>query len=314
VNLADEISAELSLLRKGRGVFTADLSVRLGPNLRELAGVAGSDSATLRKDLINELVSCATRLAPDLKTAILGALAINPNTQRLHNLDGRVAHLAAELRYAERTIRRRINHAERLLAEAVADRLEQRRLRTPIAPTGWDLDEFRTILRLDLPTPEAHEHRRIVATRDRLAQVVAWLDVPADGAVRLVPEMLYGGELVRQESPARNRFHLVVRLPRPLRVGEAHEYGMIMRLAEGQRMRPHYIFTPECQCRIFKLRVYFNPGRPPRWVRRVDGEPVRLFDAAEPGDDLLAIDEAGEVDLSFHQPARYLGYGVQWQP
>jgi hypothetical protein len=316
VSRIEKIVAEIRSLRKGRGVHAADLHDRVGPNLRELAGASSSDrDAPLRTALVSELVRCAAQLAPDLQTAILGALAISPDTRHLRSLDDRVVNLTVRLNYAERTIRRRIDHAEGLLAEVIADQLRQRGSRAPIAPTGWDLDEFATVLRLDRPVPEAYEQRRIVATSDDLREVVAWLDVPADDTVKLAPEMVYGGDLVRQASPARNRFHLVVRLPRPLRVGEEHRYGMIVRLAPGQPMRPHYIFTPECRCRIFTLQVTFDLDRPPQWVRRVDGEPVRLFDTAEPGDeDLLTMDEAGKVELVFHNPALYLGYGVQWRP
>lgn len=310
----DEIRTELGRLRRGRGVYAANLWDRLGPNLRELAGVDGHDRLQTRWRLIEELETCAAQLTAELRAVILGALAISQETRHLRNLDGRVAALAERLNYGERTIRRRIDDTEVLLAEAIADRLRLLGIRTAIAPEGWDLDELRTMLFVDRPGPEAHEHRRIIATRDALREVVAWLDVPADGAVGLVPEMMYGGDLVRQVSPVRNRFHLMVRLPRALRIGESHEYGMIVRLADGQSMRPHYIFTPECRCRVFKLRVRFDRARPPAWVRRVEGEPVRLFDAAEPGADLLTIDDAGEIGLEFRSPAMYLGYGVQWRP
>jgi hypothetical protein len=76
-------------------------------------------------------------------------------------------------------------------------------------------------------------------------------------------------------------------------------------------MRPHYIFTPELGCDLFRLRVRF--GRRPEWVREVRGETVRAFDAAEPGPGKLELDKADEVDLTFPEPQRYLGYGAQWQ-
>src|SRR5262249_5406238 len=155
--------------------------------------------------------------------------------------------------------------AELLLAEEIAGELERRRGRS--APGGWYLEELRTLLRLDTPTPEAHEHRRITVTRDGLAEVMAWLDVPREAEDRptgLSVEVSYGGRLVRTEQPGRDRFHVMVRLPAPLRTGDRHEYGLVLRMPVGQPMRPHYIFTPECRCADFDLRVRFAPDRLPR--------------------------------------------------
>src|SRR5215211_4672353 len=87
VNRTDDIRAEIRSLRKGRGVLTADLYGRLGPNLRELAGVASRDSGALRRALVEELVGCAAQLAPDMQTVVLGALAISPDIRQLCSID-----------------------------------------------------------------------------------------------------------------------------------------------------------------------------------------------------------------------------------
>lgn len=180
---------------------------------------------------------------------------------------------------------------------------------------GWYLGEFRAVLRMDAPTPEAHERRRIVATRDGLTEVMAWLDVPRKAGLprpALAVEVLFGGRLVRREQ-INNRFHLMIQLPTPLRRGEEHEYGLILRVPEGEPMRPHYIFTPECRCDIFDLRVRFAPERLPLWIRKVTAETVRTFDDPEPTQvEQLTVDRAGEVRVRFRNPTLYLGYGLQW--
>jgi hypothetical protein len=79
-------------------------------------------------------------------------------------------------------------------------------------------------------------------------------------------------------------------------------------------VRPHYILTPECQINNFDLTVRFDPARLPSWVRRVDGETVRMFENAQPTEILVAPDAIGEVHQEFHDLAMYLGYGIQWQP
>jgi hypothetical protein len=160
-----------------------------------------------------------------------------------------------------------VDVAERLLAEEIGHELRRRGGRADGAPHGWYLAEFRTVLLLDTPTPEAHEHRRIVATRDGLQEVMAWLDVPRDPdqfRPRLEVEVAHGGRLVRREQPSPHRFQFLVQLPASLCSGRAHEYGLVVRVPVGEPMRPHYIFTPECMCRAFALRVRCPVERKPR--------------------------------------------------
>jgi hypothetical protein len=62
---------------------------------------------------------------------------------------------------------------------------------------------------------------------------------------------------------------------------------------------------------VYDLRVRFGSGDRPTWIRRVDGETVRMLDTAEPANDLTP-DDAGEIHLRFHNPTMYLCYGLQW--
>ncbi|HXP18668.1 MAG TPA: hypothetical protein VN840_03370 [Streptosporangiaceae bacterium] len=314
---AELIAAEIRSLRKGRGMQASDLDRRIGPHLRELAAGESGGGAVRRHALATELSSCLIQLPGDLRTAIMASLGLSTETRQMPHFKDRVSWLGTRLGYEYRTALRRIDSAEQLLAEEIARELLRRRGRIASSPEGWYLDEFRTVLRLDTPTPESLEHRRIIATRADLTEVMAWFDVPPgpdQARPALAAEILYGGRLVRREQPSGNRFQFVVQLPAPLRAGQAHEYGLILRVPEGHQMRPHYIFTPECQCNVFDLRVRFDLNRRPVWIRRVNGETVRMFDAARPTGDLASIDEAGELHLRFYNPTRYLGYGVQWQP
>jgi hypothetical protein len=313
--LVEQIAAEIRALRKCRGMQAGDLEQRLGPLLTELAtGPRGSDHVLRRHKLMGEVTTCCAHLATDLRDAILASLALSSETRQMAYFKDRVSWLASHLRYEYRTALRRIDTAEQLLSEEIARELTRRRGRTAIAPDGWRLEELRTLVRLDTPTPEAHEYRRIVATRPDLTEVVAWMDVPpgpgqSRGAVAV--EVLYGGRLERKEQPSSSRFQFVVQLPTPLQPGQEHEYGLLLRIPEGEKMRPHVIFSPECPCNLYDLRVRFGVDDRPPWIRRVDGETVRMLDTAEPAND-LALDEAGEIHLRFHNPTMYLCYGLQW--
>ncbi|HWF79295.1 MAG TPA: hypothetical protein VN695_01850 [Streptosporangiaceae bacterium] len=322
--LVDLIAAELRILHKGRGIQAGDLDKRVGPHLRELASGdrfagdrAGADKAALRQSLTIQLSGCAAQLPQDVRLAVTASLALSGKTKEMATLRVRLEWLSDQIDRNYRTAERRMDEAEMLLAEQVAQELLRRRGRTPTAPRGWYLAEIRTLLRLDTPTPESHEHRRIVSTSTDLHEIMAWADVPSNSnqrGTRLSGEVLYGGRLVRQEHPFGNRFQFVVQLPVPLQPGEEHEYGMITRVRAGEPMSSHYLVTPECQCDALKLRVRFHPDHPPRWVRRVVGETVRMYEDPRPTGDLLTPDDAGEVRVEFRDLAMYLGYGVQWEP
>ncbi len=316
--LTAAITAEIRRLRKGRGLRMPDLDTKLGPHLRELARLSpGADIAALRQAVASEISALAARLPADLQAAILASLAISEPTRNMPRFTDRVVWLAAAADRTYRTALRRIDQAERLLAEEVARELQLRRGQPASESRGWYLADLTTLFRVDTPTIEVHERRRIVATRDGLAEVLAWMDVPRDdgqSSMALEAEVRYGGRLVRRETPTRSRFQFMVKLPRPLRSGESHEYELILRVPPGDQMRPYYIFTPECRCDSFELRVRFDPERLPAWTRRVDGEPVRVYEQVGPGTEQVPIDDAGEAYLQFPGPAKNLGYGLKWGP
>jgi hypothetical protein len=319
-NLTELVAAELRALRKGRALQSGDLDRRIGSQLRELAAgdgtPAGTDAATRRQRLAAELESRARMLGEDFRVAIRASLGLSGETRQMRLFSDRVSWLAIQIDREYRTALRRIEVAERLLAEEIALELHRRRGQAVTAPQGWYLDEFRVVLRLDTPSPQSLEHRRIVATRAGLQEIMAWVDVPGDGSGRPGPrasaEVIYGGRLIKREQPSPGRFQFVVRLPAALEPGEQYEYGLAMRMPEGEPMRPHAIFVPECVCNTFDLTVRFGARQLPVWVRRVEGEPVRVFDAARPPERAIVPDESGEVHARFTHPELNLGYGLQW--
>lgn len=313
--LAVELRQEIRLLRKGRGVHAGDLDQRLGPHL--LALTAGHDDTSSRRSALTAVVDAAcVGLPDDLRTAIRASLGMCGETARMRLFKERVAWLAGHIHRFDRTALRRIELAEQLLAERLAAELRRREASSATSPDGWYVSELRTVLRLDTPLPESHEFRRIVALQDGLRHTMAWLDLPRspdEPRAGLGVEVLYGGRLVRREEPSHTRLQFVLELPRALSIGEEHDFGLILRVPPGEPMRPHYIVTPECQLDCLELRVRFDQDNLPRWVRRVQGETVRMFEAGVPDRDLVEPDEAGEVLLRFEKLSRYLGYGAQWR-
>lgn len=97
-------------------------------------------------------------------------------------------------------------------------------------------------------------------------------------------------------------------------IEERGEYGLKLTVNRAAAMRPHYLFVPEYPCELFDLTVRFDPALPPAWVRAVDGEQVRVFDAAVPPARSLRLSDSGEVRVTFTRLRLNLGYGLQWQP
>jgi len=311
--LAERVAKEIGQLHKGRGLQAGDLDSRLGPLLSELAGTA--EAAARRQSLIAEVKRCAGQLLGDYRTAIGASLAMSAETVDEPLFTKRASWLAERIDRDTRTALRRIREAEWRLAELIAAELRRRRARTPVAPDGWYVAELRTVMRLDGDVIVSEQDRRIVSTREDLTEVMAWLDLPSDTnqpGAELRAEIRYGGHLLRKEQPSGSRFTLMVQLPKPLQPGEEHRYGLSLRMPRHMMKLPHCLLTPECQCNRFDLTVRFDPTRLPDWIRRVDGETVRMFESQRPSGELLVPDAAGEVRQEFRDLALYLGYGIQW--
>jgi hypothetical protein len=338
------IAAEIRALRRGWGL-REDVASRIGPWLGELAakGGAGADApgmdgagqralgngaADLRRRLAGELRRLAGPLPAELRTAVLAALALQAETAEMRTYEQRRQWFADKVIYrVPRTAERRINKAQALLAQEVAAELARLR-RRPGAVTGngagdgaepaWYIESFSAVFLLDGDTPEAVERRRIVAVADGLQQITIALDVPPEPGQPRFPlqlEMISGGQLVRAEERARAATRYLVRLPRPLGEGEAHEYVMRVRVLPGGPMRNYYVFRPERRCDLFDVRVQFDRRNTPAWVRRVAAEDVYDYygyDGTPAEEERVAVDWTGEARASFTRPRPHYGFGLQW--
>jgi hypothetical protein len=185
-------------------------------------------------------------------------------------------------------------------------------------PDGWYTESLVTVVRVDGERPEVIERRTVVATADGLGEIVSSLNVPRhpedlDRPAGLESELLYGGSLERREQPYDSYFRNVIVLPRPLRAGERHEYGLRLRIPPGQRMATHYLHIPFRRSDHFDLRVRFRPDRPPRTVWLLRGVPMAVIYQQEPAADTLDPDRFGEVHASFRDMRPGLAYGIRWR-
>lgn len=308
------VLAELHDLKKGRGVPGMRA---VGPHLRKLCGVAEADSdGVARRKVATILQAAAGKLPPDQRLSALAALGLHPEAvQRF--LKDRILWLATRLKRDDRTIRRYVDEAlvaltRQLEADAVPPVPGPREPRE-----DWDVRELSTLLRLDRPTPESVETRRVIANVDGLDHLEALVTVPRDPARRdrdhgLEAEVLYGVRIVGEVRETATRFRYRLRLPRALDRDETHEYAMVIRVPTGQLMRPHYVFASPHRCDRFDLRVRFDPERLPGSVWAVAEAYPRDFDEDGPEDDPRDVDGLGELHLVFRDLKRGLGYGARW--
>ncbi|MFD2417518.1 hypothetical protein [Amycolatopsis pigmentata] len=300
---------ELKRLRRGRGVLAPNIEVLAGPRLRLLCNIAEHDEpAVVRRKLGRRLGELATRLPGDLGLALTAALAIHPEARHAL-LKERMNWLAAHLGRDERTARRRADEACALLAEAAGE---------SVPDDGWYVASFDALVRLDSLSPVVQERRRIIATRDGVDEIIPSVSVPRHPADRttaheLGVSVLYGGRLVRREHPSESHFRFAIALPTSLSAGQAHDYGIEMRIPPGQPMRPHYVLVPYRRSDRFEVRVRFDPARVPGSIWLVAGVPMRVVDDGRPCGELLTADAAGEVRWEFRNLTQGLGYGVQWR-
>jgi hypothetical protein len=310
-----ELASELKTLRKGRGLQTARLADQVGPMLRVLCGIGENETASsIREKLTRQLRILANGLPEDLRLVVTTALAMQADTQHQF-LRERVQYLAEQQRRDVRTIRRRMDEGFELLAELATRSAEDQPRSTML---GWYTDRVEAILRLDKESPVCFERRRIVAEQDGLAAIQENFTLPKerrdddDCDHDLYCELHFGATLVGKHKKTDSRFAFDLGLPKPLGLGQRHEYGLIFRVPDDQTMRTHYVFFPDRRCDEFELRIRFGLVRPPTQVWRVNEVFHRDIDDNRPVRPLLTIDRVGEVNLSFRNLLPGHGYGAQW--
>src|SRR5262249_46214569 len=221
---------ELRRLRRGEGIYAADLDLRLGPTLRRLAAAAeGDDTAVLRRKLADWIDKATERLDADSRLAVRAALAV-PLATRGRFFGDRLAWLAEEWKCDQRTARRRVDRAFRLLATAEPRNTARQAARNVVGQSNavassnvassntvqlnvahlnvaqWSVASFVAVLRMDVEPPEAIELRRVVAAVDGLSELVTSTSIPWHPDDRseshgLRAELLFGGRLERREQP-----------------------------------------------------------------------------------------------------------------
>ena len=226
-------------------------------------------------------------------------------------LQDRVDWIARELRRDVRTARRRVDEACGRLAEvlAAAAPARSRQSRGP----GWYVADFHAVALLDRADPVTIERREIVSAVDGLEEIALGFSLRDSGSpTELGLRVLYGGRLDQPEEASDSRMRVVLRLPRPLRAAERHEYSVMVSLPPTLTMRQHYAYTPATRCDRFQLRVRFAPERAPERIWRVADAFHRDLDERVMAGEPLHLDPCGDLQTTFEDLLPGHGYGIQW--
>jgi hypothetical protein len=301
---------ELQEIPRGRGMLASDIADRIGPGLRAACGVTASDSpATVRRKVAGRLLELCDRLPADLRISVLAGLALHPSANHQFQQD-RMSWAATQInRDHPRAAVRRMKVGFRILAEQLDDLLDD-----PGLHEGWHTCSLRALLRMDLDPPQLVEDRVIVSSADGLATIELRISsAPVNGRPQeaATATILYGGEITDEKLVTPRHHKYALRLPKSLRAGERHEYGVRFTPVSLARMQPYYVLTPLQPCERFTVRVRFGAEVPKR-IWRLDGIPPRAIDDFEPADGLLEADRLGEVALEFSRLHQGLSYGMRW--
>ncbi|TDD60116.1 hypothetical protein [Actinomadura rubrisoli] len=322
-----DLRQELRRLCKGRGVLTPDLTVRLGPLLRErMCGPSPTGRRDVarrrdvRADLTAALASGLGALPQDL--AVVARVALGMHDQARHRFLGdRLSWLAGESECDVRTVRRRLDESLDLLSEVIGQDSPGRPAvgaGAGVAPGSWYCASVRTLVLLDRPAPEVHEERRIVATQASVDEITIAVSLPPSRergrAPRreLMAEVMRGGLLLRAERPSESHFRFVIGLPGRLGVGGHCDLALRFRIPADQRMASHYALVPFGRCDEFRLCVRFPLESPPPAVRLLSAIPPRMIDDGPAGLPRVGLDRVGEAEARFTDLVPGLGYGFRW--
>jgi hypothetical protein len=300
---------ELKTLRKNDGVRTQNIQHRIGPGIREIAGISALDTPELARQKLTGALEMIMRLLPeDLHLAVGFGLGIDPSAPEGGYLC-RADALAAMLGKDVRTARRRVDDGLTIVAE---------RLTTPshdgdeATTSSWRIEHLQVAALPD--RLEATEFRRIVAEEDGLDRLPLEFTLPrVEPTARreLEIEVLFGGTIsdIRVANADRHVFQL--QLPRTLSKGESYDYGL--RFRSIRSMKPHFICMSRHRVDLFDLHVRFERDPIRRQVRRLDSGYQRDIDDPLVGEP-LSTDDAGEVHLIFARLTPNRAYGARWQP
>lgn len=265
------------------------------------------------------LVDQIAELPRPLRITALAAFALHEEAHHRF-LHERMAWLAKQLnrdsgKTASRWVEKAFNRLAGIIDQRDGDWTEGDR--NEYAPNGWRVETLDAFVDLTANPVQLFEVREIVATADELDELLLSISVPnldpQNPVDHATASMRYGGTIVDEVHDPSGHSQFIVRLPRPLRLGETHSYGIEFTSCARDLLTPYYVMLPLRRVRSFRARLRFGQDAP-KDLWRLKGVPPVVLEKRTPGADRLSLDENGEVSVEFFNLREGLGYGIAWAP
>ncbi len=296
------LQQELARLRRGRGLTRPGLLESLGPQLRAVLGVGrGSPEPEVRARLTVLLTEEVGGLPVDLRMLAQAAYGLTSSERLLY---ARVAQTPHADVLNERTLRRRMNEADRLLADRLVLRQQGRRgLVTP----GWDWGLFRH--EGDMRgRPTVVSRRVLIPLVDGLSEYEEIIGLPGGDPGAVTVDAVAGCALAGATPVSTTGLRLTFALPRALSAGEPHETVVRFVWADRSHIRPVLALNPYRRVARFEVSVDFGEPRVCSRAWRLDGVLPTSVDAPQP--DALVDDSV--ATYAADQPIFGHCYGIGW--
>ena len=310
------LDKELAALCKGRGMQEPRILDRLGPAIREALGIRyGDDAAEQRHQLQVGLYDASAPLAPDLRVVFRYVTGFDRKGP--HAVGEREAILGRLLNRDARTVRRRFAAARRAVAENLATRLGHAVSNNRFVRSGWHVESLRSVVRMDLASPQVTEYREIIATEEGLSRIAAHMSLPSAATVpadrpplEIVAEQ--GCVVKSSERISASHWGYELDLPEPLQRGQRHHYVVTYIASSLDTMRPYYALVPFRDVRFFAAEVHFGSPSVARYAWYLDGVSPAVLDDAPIAMPDFDTDASPIVAVEFERAQPGLCYGLLW--
>jgi hypothetical protein len=302
---ASGMYGEFTKLRQGPGVRHGSLRRRLGPQLLHLCGISDQDTQTLVRRKATRTIDHLIREYPSETKKILLAV-LGMDTEASHaTLDRRLAWLAVTLRWAQRTVRRRVDEALRMLSE---DAVAEARITAAAARLGYAVETLDVTVTIEGDRVAVVQRRlRIRAVHESLEVIHCKVGVPRplsrQGEDPVLDIAVRGGRLEHYERRAGAEGDIIVysvEPHHPIAKGETYDFCVSVTIPPEQPMAQHFVVTPRTAVGSVRIRVQFDPMKPPTGVWRVSHAFHREIDRIAPEDVMLQLDQSGAVGIVVH--------------
>ena len=315
---AEDLARELRLLKRGEGLYAADLSRSVGPGLRAAFGLHPDEDPELtRAKLRNGLMPLVDLLEQPEGLAVSASLGMHEGAP-FRFLKERQNFVVKHLdRDSVRTADRLANRGLRRIANMIVANGPRSGSSTDalaFVGDGWYVLSASLLVLADRTPNVVQERRTIISAASGLNEVSDVFEAPTSDedsdaeSWKAVP--LFGGMIAESTWWSGRICRTRLQLPQPLSVGEQYEYAISFEgpAAGGRRV---FVHTPLRRCDSLSIRLRVPSDVGGAWM--IAGMPPSIAsDVSLEMQHPVRPNAAGEVLVDFTDIYLGLAYGIGW--